>query len=131
MDIASDLDPLETAEWRDALDSVLAFEGPERTRFILSQLTEEAHHRGSVDLQAAFIHSYFANFPNKSSIKLNFHLGSSHHRFEPAWGFARSPPLDDPSDGLQETLDARVPFGPLGSLKPPYCGDAARLRKVL
>ena len=47
MDIASDLDPLETAEWRDALDSVLAFEGPERTRFILSQLTEEAHHRGA------------------------------------------------------------------------------------
>jgi hypothetical protein len=31
MDIASDLDPLETAEWRAALDSVLAFEGPERT----------------------------------------------------------------------------------------------------
>ena len=47
MDIASDLDPLETAEWRDALDSVLAFEGPERARFILSQLTEEAHHRGA------------------------------------------------------------------------------------
>ena len=47
MDIASDLDPLETAEWRDALDSVLAFEGPERTHFILSQLTEEAHHRGA------------------------------------------------------------------------------------
>jgi pyruvate dehydrogenase E1 component len=47
MDIASDLDPLETAEWRDALDSVLAFEGPERAQFILSQLTEEAHHRGA------------------------------------------------------------------------------------
>jgi pyruvate dehydrogenase E1 component len=47
MDIASDLDPLETAEWRDALDSVLAFEGPERANFILSQLTEEAHRRGA------------------------------------------------------------------------------------
>ena len=47
MDIASDLDPLETAEWRDALDSVLAFEGPERTHFILSQLTEEARRRGA------------------------------------------------------------------------------------
>ncbi len=47
MDIASDLDPLETAEWRDALDSVLAFEGPERAHFILSQLTEEAHRRGA------------------------------------------------------------------------------------
>jgi pyruvate dehydrogenase E1 component len=47
MDTASDLDPLETAEWRDALDSVLAFEGPERAHFILSQLTEEAHRRGA------------------------------------------------------------------------------------
>ncbi|MBV8488397.1 MAG: pyruvate dehydrogenase (acetyl-transferring), homodimeric type, partial [Planctomycetaceae bacterium] len=47
MDIASDLDPLETAEWRDALDSVLAFEGPERAQFILSQLTEEARRRGA------------------------------------------------------------------------------------
>ena len=47
MDIASDLDPLETAEWRDALDSVLAFEGPERGHFILSQLTEEARRRGA------------------------------------------------------------------------------------
>src|SRR6516162_3834309 len=47
MNIASDLDPLETAEWRDALDSVLAFEGPERAQFILSQLTEEARRRGA------------------------------------------------------------------------------------
>ncbi|MBV8328943.1 MAG: hypothetical protein JOZ61_00570 [Verrucomicrobia bacterium] len=48
MDIASDLDPLETAEWRDALDSVLAFEGPDRANFILSQLTEEARRRGAL-----------------------------------------------------------------------------------
>src|SRR6516225_11856267 len=47
MNIASDLDPLETAEWRDALDSVLAFEGPERAQFILSQLTDEARSRGA------------------------------------------------------------------------------------
>ena len=47
MDIASDLDPLETAEWRDALDSVLAFEGPQRAHFILSQLTDEARRRGA------------------------------------------------------------------------------------
>src|SRR6516164_10342082 len=47
MNIASDLDPLETAEWRDALDSVLAFEGPERAQFILSQLTDEARRRGA------------------------------------------------------------------------------------
>ena len=61
MDIPSDLDPLETTEWRDALDSVLAFEGPERAHFILSQLTEEARRRGApvasicgVNLRAAW-----------------------------------------------------------------------------
>src|SRR5271157_5839132 len=47
MDVAPDLDPLETAEWRDAFDSVVAFEGPERAHFILSQLTEEARRRGA------------------------------------------------------------------------------------
>src|SRR6516225_7763209 len=47
MNIASDLDPLETAEWRDALASILAFEGPERAQFILSQLTDEARRRGA------------------------------------------------------------------------------------
>ena len=47
MDIASDFDQLETAEWRDAFDSVVAFEGPERAHFILSQLTEEARRRGA------------------------------------------------------------------------------------
>ena len=40
----SDLDPIETAEWRDAFDSVVALHGPERARFLLDQLVVMAHH---------------------------------------------------------------------------------------
>ena len=32
----TDLDPIETAEWRDAFESVVALHGPERARFLLT-----------------------------------------------------------------------------------------------
>ena len=43
----SDVNPAEVAEWTDALDSVLAFEGPARASYILEKLTEEARRRGA------------------------------------------------------------------------------------
>jgi pyruvate dehydrogenase E1 component len=42
-----DQDPLETQEWRDALTSVLDFEGPERTHFLLNELVTEARRKGA------------------------------------------------------------------------------------
>ncbi|MBV8265928.1 MAG: pyruvate dehydrogenase (acetyl-transferring), homodimeric type, partial [Planctomycetaceae bacterium] len=47
MDTTLDLDPLETREWLDALSSVLEFEGPERTHFLLGELDAEARRRGA------------------------------------------------------------------------------------
>ena len=47
MDTTRDLDPLETREWLDALTSVLEFEGPERTHFLLDELVIEARRRGT------------------------------------------------------------------------------------
>src|SRR3989338_4204923 len=41
-----DVDPQETQEWKDALDSVLAFEGAPRAEFLLSQLMDYARKRG-------------------------------------------------------------------------------------
>jgi len=38
----ADIDPAETAEWRDALAALVASEGPERARFILDQLAAMA-----------------------------------------------------------------------------------------
>ncbi len=42
-----DTDPLETNEWLDALDGVLAHEGPQRAHFILEQLIEKARRSGA------------------------------------------------------------------------------------
>jgi pyruvate dehydrogenase E1 component len=42
-----DADPLETREWRDALGSVLAFEGAERANFLLEQVLDEARRQGA------------------------------------------------------------------------------------
>ena len=40
---ATDLDPQETAEWRDAFSALLAAGGPERARFVLDALVGVAH----------------------------------------------------------------------------------------
>src|SRR5881392_1641268 len=47
MDRLQDVDPLETREWVDSLDSVLEIEGPERAHFILEQLVEKARRSGA------------------------------------------------------------------------------------
>ncbi|HEX6142187.1 MAG TPA: pyruvate dehydrogenase (acetyl-transferring), homodimeric type, partial [Geminicoccaceae bacterium] len=44
---AGDVDPLETREWRDAIGSVLAFEGPERAHFLLEEVIDEARRKGA------------------------------------------------------------------------------------
>jgi pyruvate dehydrogenase E1 component len=41
-----DIDPEETNEWRDALEGVLAYEGPERARFLLEELRDQARRSG-------------------------------------------------------------------------------------
>jgi len=43
----SDLDPIETQEWRDALDSVLEREGEERAHFLLEELIDQARRSGA------------------------------------------------------------------------------------
>ncbi|MBV8702393.1 MAG: pyruvate dehydrogenase (acetyl-transferring), homodimeric type, partial [Acetobacteraceae bacterium] len=47
MDALRDADPVETQEWRQALDSVLAFEGAERAQFLLEELADEARRQGA------------------------------------------------------------------------------------
>ena len=47
MAMRNDVDPIETREWLDALDSVLAFEGTDRARFLLGELATEGRRRGA------------------------------------------------------------------------------------
>ncbi|NOV23974.1 pyruvate dehydrogenase (acetyl-transferring), homodimeric type [Cupriavidus necator] len=42
----NDIDAQETREWLDALEGVLAHEGPERAHFLIEQLIRRAHHAG-------------------------------------------------------------------------------------
>ncbi len=44
--LRNDVDPGETREWLDALESLLREEGPDRARFILDQLADKARHAG-------------------------------------------------------------------------------------
>jgi pyruvate dehydrogenase E1 component len=47
MAMLNDMDPVETREWLDALDSVLAFEGTDRARFLLGELATAGRRRGA------------------------------------------------------------------------------------
>ena len=47
MDELVDVDPIETREWREALGSVLAFEGAERAQFLLGELMQAARASGA------------------------------------------------------------------------------------
>ena len=42
-----DLDPAETREWLEALDSVLAYEGADRAFYLLDEVVTEARRKGT------------------------------------------------------------------------------------
>ncbi len=46
MPTPDDLDPQETQEWLEAIESVLEYEGPERAQFLLEQLVDKARRSG-------------------------------------------------------------------------------------
>ena len=48
MGILSDYDPTETQEWVDSLRAVLQYAGPDRARYLLGKLREEALRTGSM-----------------------------------------------------------------------------------
>ena len=59
---AADLDPTETAEWRDALDALTAAHGPARARFILDALLAHARRNG-VDWLPSMTTPYVNSIP--------------------------------------------------------------------
>ena len=44
---AADIDAVETSEWLEALDAVVAHDGPERARHLLQRVVERAQHKGT------------------------------------------------------------------------------------
>src|SRR5262245_7364078 len=47
MGVVNDHDPVETREWIDALRAVVHYQGPERARYLLTQLRDEASRFGA------------------------------------------------------------------------------------
>ena len=62
MDRLQDIDPLETREWVDALEAVLAVEGPERAHFLLESLIDKAR-RSGVNLPYSANTAYINTIP--------------------------------------------------------------------
>jgi pyruvate dehydrogenase E1 component len=56
-----DIDPQETHEWLEALDSVIEFEGSERAHFILGQLLAEAQQKGALPAAVAGVTTPYVN----------------------------------------------------------------------
>ena len=46
-DLVEDLDPLETQEWKDALEAVVERDGPERAHFLIESLIDKARRSGT------------------------------------------------------------------------------------
>jgi pyruvate dehydrogenase E1 component len=62
MDLPPDIDSQETAEWLEALESVLEHEGGDRAHFLIEQLIERARHDG-VDLAYSATTGYTNTIP--------------------------------------------------------------------
>ena len=45
--LPNDIDPQETKEWIEALESVLAADGPERAHYLLEKMIDKARRRGA------------------------------------------------------------------------------------
>ena len=65
----SDHDPLETREWLDALDGVLANEGPERAHFLIEALIDKARRSGTY-LPFSANTAYINTIPVDKQVKL-------------------------------------------------------------
>ncbi|MDD0813581.1 alpha-ketoglutarate dehydrogenase [Curvibacter sp. HBC28] len=58
--LPADLDPVETAEWREAFDSLVQSQGPERARFVLDELVRLARQYATgwqPDLNTAYVNT--------------------------------------------------------------------------
>ncbi len=65
----ADLDAVETSEWLEALDAVVAHDGPERARELLQRVVERAQHAGTGPI-ASLNTSYVNTIPPEREAKL-------------------------------------------------------------
>ncbi len=66
---AGDIDAIETREWLEAVDAVVAHDGPDRIRDLLTRAVERAQHRGSGPI-ASLTTPYVNTIPPEQEAKL-------------------------------------------------------------
>src|SRR5947209_3996840 len=64
-----DIDPVETAEWLEAVDAVVEHDGPERARQLLRRVVERAQHAGAGEI-ATLNTPYVNTIPPEREAKL-------------------------------------------------------------
>ena len=70
---SQDIDPAETLEWLEAFRSVARFEGEDRAKFILNQLTDMAHHEG-MELPTGVNTAYLNSIAKDKEIATNIEV---------------------------------------------------------
>ena len=70
---SQDVDPAETLEWLEAFRSVARFEGEDRAKFILNQLTDMAHHEG-MELPTGVNTAYLNSIAKDQEIATNIEV---------------------------------------------------------
>src|SRR3989440_3496666 len=65
----ADIDAVETSEWLEALDAVVAHDGPDRARHILQRVVERAQHAGTGPI-ATLNTPYVNTIPPDEEVKL-------------------------------------------------------------
>ena len=65
----ADVDAAETSEWLEALDAVVAHDGPERARQILARVVERAQHAGTGPI-ASLTTPYVNTIPAEAEARL-------------------------------------------------------------
>src|SRR3989440_9429718 len=65
----ADIDAVETSEWLEALDAVVAHDGPDRARHILQRVVERAQHAGTEPI-ATLNTPYLNTIPLEREAKL-------------------------------------------------------------
>src|SRR5487761_655222 len=69
MDRIPDIDPQETREWVEALEGVLATEGPDRAHFLIEQLIDKARRSGAY-LPFSANTAYINTIPVESQVRI-------------------------------------------------------------
>ena len=67
---SKDIDPIETSEWLEALNSVIEEEGIERASFLLTKLAETINQEGATPMELALVAKEFMTAARQGEVEV-------------------------------------------------------------